>query len=192
MIRPARPEDALEAANLIMIVLKDMDLDIFNRLPEEQVRDLLVQSYMKDEVYRYGFRNALVKEINGSVAGIVFGYPDHLENDIDNAFITVLSENNLSEEFKLFTEPEVFQNEWYIDTLVTSPDFRGQGVASELLIAIADLAKQCDKQVLGLNVDKVNEHAKQIYLRSGFENVGELTIANHTYEHLQKKLDNIT
>ncbi len=186
MIRIAEPKDASEAIDLVMIVLKDMELDIFNKLSEQKVKELLVEAYINEPDYRYGFNNALVKEINGKVAGIAFGYPDHLEENIDDAFINLLLNNNLSEEYKLFNDEETFKNEWYLDTLVTSPDFRGKGVARELLDALPDLAKKHSRTKLGLNVDKINDNARRIYLNNGFEKVGQIDIANHDYDHLQK------
>ncbi|MGX7024114.1 GNAT family N-acetyltransferase [Vagococcus hydrophili] len=186
MIRSAEPKDAAQAMDLVMIVLRDMELEVFNKLSEEKVKELLVKAFVKEPDYRYGFNNAIVKEINGQVAGVAFGYPDHLEKGIDDAFINLLQENDLSEEYKLFHDEETFKDEWYLDTLVTSPDFRGKGVARELLDSLPDLAKKHNRTKLGLNVDKVNDSARRIYLNNGFEKVGQIDISNHDYDHLQK------
>lgn len=188
MIRIAEPKDASEAMDLVMIVLRDMELDIFNKLSEEKVKELLVKAYIEEPNYRYGFSNAIVKELDGKVAGVAFGYPDHMEKTIDVPFINLLLEHDLTEEYKLFNDEETFKNEWYLDTLVTSPDFRGQGVARELLDALPELAKQHDRHVVGLNVDKINDNARRIYLNNGFEKVGQIDIANHDYDHLQKEV----
>lgn len=187
MIRLAEPKDANEAMDLVMIVLRDMELDIFSKLPEQKVKELLVKAYIEEPDYRYGFNNAIVKEIDGQVAGVAFGYPDHLEETIDDAFINLLLAHDLSEEYKLFDDEETFKDEWYLDTLVTSPNFRGKGVARELLDALPNLAKQHNRTKLGLNVDKINDNARRIYLNNGFEKVGQIDIANHDYDHLQKQ-----
>ena len=188
MIRFAKKEDASEAIDLVMIVLKDMELDIFNKLSEEEVKELLVTAYNEKPNQRYGYNNALVKEIDGKVAGVAFGYPYHREPTIDDEFFEVLENNGLSKDYRFFTEIEAFENEWYLDTLVTSPEFRGQGVAKELLDSLPKLAKQDNMPAIGLNCDKVNDKAKRIYLNNGFEQVGETMISGHEYEHLQKRI----
>lgn len=189
MIRLAEPKDANEVMDLVMIVLRDMELEVFNKLAEDKVKELLIKAFIKEPDYRYGFNNAIVKEIDGQVAGVAFGYPDHLEKNIDDAFINLLLKHDLSEEYKLFHDEETFKNEWYLDTLVTSPDFRGRGVARELLDSLPNLAKTHNRTTLGLNVDTVNESARRIYLNNGFEKVGEIEISNHNYDHLQKFID---
>lgn len=188
MIRLAQPKDASEAMDLVMIVLRDMELEVFNKISEEQVKELLVTAFVDKPNYRYGFKNALVKEIDNQVAGVAFGYPDYIETSIDDDFIQLLLENGLTEEHKFFHELETFKNEWYLDTLVTSPNFRGQGVARELLDSLSTIAKEKECPAIGLNVDKVNESARRIYLNNGFSKVGEIDIANHRYDHLQKNV----
>ena len=190
MIRLAEPNDASEAIELVMIVLKDMELEVFNKLSEEKIKELLIIAFKEKPTYRYGFKNALVKEIDNKIAGVAFGYPDHLEASIDNDFIDLLIEHNLSEDYQFFDKEEVetFKNEWYLDTLVTSPQFRGSGVARELLDSLPLVAKDTNCLSIGLNVDQVNSNARRIYLNNGFKKTGELDISNHRYDHLQKSV----
>lgn len=189
MIRFAEKKDASQAIDLVMIVLKDMELDIFDKLSEDEVKNLLVTGFIEKPTHRYGYENALVKEIDGEVAGVAFGYPHHLEKNIDEGFFEILEQNNLPiEKYRLFTEEEAFDNEWYLDTLVTSPNHRGKGVAKELLNSLSELATQSNLSIIGLNCDLVNDNAKRIYLNNGFEKSGEIDIAGHRYEHLQKHI----
>ncbi|MGO3731737.1 MAG: GNAT family N-acetyltransferase [Vagococcus sp.] len=188
MIRFAKPEDASQAMDLVMIVLKDMELDIFNKLSEEKVKELLVQAYIEEPDYRYGYNNAIIKEVNNEVAGVVFGYPNEREKTIDDAFVAFLIKNDLTEEYRLFHDLETFENEWYLDTIVTSPTHRGKGIASELINALPELAKKHNKSIIGLNVDKINDNARKVYLKNGFVQVGEIEIAHHDYDHLQKDI----
>lgn len=189
MIRPAQEKDASSVIDLVLIVLKDMELSIFERLTEVEVKSLLMEAYINEPDHRYGFHNALVKEINQQIAGVLFSYPHSIEETIDEGFINTLLSNGLTADYRLFHEKETFKNEWYLDTLVTSIDYRGLGVAGELLDAVCELAKENNYNTVGLNVDKINEHAKQIYLKKGFKSIGEITISNHLYEHLQKQID---
>lgn len=190
MIRLATPNDASQAMDLVLIVLKDMELSIFNQLPEETIKNLLVKGFIEKPNYRYGFNNAIVKEIENEIVGVAFGYPGYAEKEIDNDFLELLIENNLSKDYLFFDAEEIesLENEWYLDTLVTSPLFRGQGVAKELLNSLPEIAKKHQCSLLGLNVDKINHLAKKLYLDFGYEEVGELSISNHLYDHLQKSV----
>lgn len=189
MIRPAQIKDASSVIDLVLIVLKDMELKIFDKLPEPEIKALLVEAYTKEPNHRYGYLNALVKEIDGEIAGVLFSYPHSIEETIDEGFINTLLANNLTDEYRLFNEKETFKDEWYLDTIVTSPNHRGIGVAGELLDVVCQLAKEKNYNLVGLNVDKINDHAKQVYLKKGFKLAGEITISNHQYEHLQKQIN---
>ncbi|MGY3750060.1 GNAT family N-acetyltransferase [Vagococcus acidifermentans] len=186
MIRLATPADAEEAVDLLTIVLRDMELPILTQLPEEQLRDMLIEAFHSTKTYRYGFKNALVNELDGKVAGIAFGYSANDEPIIDDVFNTILKSQSVPEHYRLFNEPEVYENEWYLDTLVTSANFRGKGVATRLLQTLPDLANQAGHDKIGLNVDQINHHARSLYVNKGFSKVGELTISNHLYDHMQK------
>lgn len=188
MIRSATPHDATEVVDLILIVLRDMELDIFNTLTEERVTELLVTAYNEYPLYRYGYKRVTIKEIDGKVAGIAFGYPSHLEKNIDNDFITLLIKQGLTKDHAFFNDSETKENEWYLDTLVTSPDFRGQGVATELLNSLDERAKMDGESIIALNVDQINDRARAIYLNNGFKKTSEMMIANHNYDHLQRKI----
>ncbi|MFW3586974.1 hypothetical protein ACODGR_00505 [Vagococcus fluvialis] len=43
MIRLADPKDANQAMDLVMIVLEDMELNVFNQLPKTKIKELLIQ-----------------------------------------------------------------------------------------------------------------------------------------------------
>ncbi|MGX7014798.1 GNAT family N-acetyltransferase [Vagococcus silagei] len=188
MIRAARPEDAVKAMELVMIVLKDMELEVFNKLTEAQLLKLLAEAFQDLPDYRYGFNNAIVKEINNDIAGVAFGYTDEMEKTIDTPYHQFLQQKDFSTEYHLFDELETYQDEWYLDTIVASPNFRRQGVATELLGALPLKAKERKRNVIGLNVDQINLSAQKVYLNNGFEKVGEMMIAGHKYDHLQKNI----
>ncbi|MGY3765949.1 GNAT family N-acetyltransferase [Vagococcus vulneris] len=189
MIRNAEKKDAKEVIPLIMIVLRDMELNIFQKLSEEEIISLLEIAYVEFPNYRYGYNRAIVKEIDSQIAGIAFGYPDEIEDTIDDDFIQLLISQGLSEDYRFFNEKECFADEWYLDTLVTSPHFRKQGVAAELLSALPKVAVNSGRKIIGLNCDTVNDKAKSVYLKQGFKKVGEMILADHHYNHLQLNID---
>ncbi|TPO52334.1 hypothetical protein FJV53_24115 [Salmonella enterica subsp. enterica serovar Typhimurium] len=54
MIRLADPKDANQAMDLVMIVLEDMELNVFNQLPKTKIKELLIQGFIEKPTYRYG------------------------------------------------------------------------------------------------------------------------------------------
>jgi len=187
MIRGAELKDGPEIAELIMIILKDMELPLVEELGHEEIVRLLIEAYPNPK-YRYGYARGIVYEKEGEVAGVAFGYPDQDEAQIDLGFQEVLQANGYSPEKQLFGDPEVFPDEWYLDTLVTAPKYRGYGIGSALLEALPKFALAANKQSIALNVDLANPKAKKLYSSLGYEKVEELIISDHTYEHLKKNL----
>ena len=79
---------------------------------------------------------------------------------------------------------ETEADEFYLDTLMTLPEYRGKGVA-RALIADAALKAQRAGKPLGLLCDKDNDRARRLYESVGFVNVGERPFAGHLMTHFQ-------
>ncbi|WP_339102037.1 GNAT family N-acetyltransferase [Candidatus Enterococcus clewellii] len=188
MIRFARKEDGAMIAPLILVILKDMELPIFDEVSEEMVAAILEET-IADPTYRYGYKRGLVYEVEGQVAGIAFGYSAEDEPTIDEPLKNTLKKHGFNENLQLFIDPETLPNEWYLDTISVGADFRGLGIGSKLLEALPELAKREGKSVIGLSVDKANPNAKRLYERHGYKFVEERMISGHLYEHMQKRID---
>ena len=186
MIRMAEKKDTKELCDLVWIVLKDMELPILNELPEKQLKEF-IQEAMLDENYRYSYRRGIVCVRDNQIAGVSYGYKGELEPIIDKPLTDIMEKLNL-ENSRLFTDQETQPGEWYLDTLVTAPNFRRQGVAVELLTALPEWAKGQGETVIGLNCDKENGSAKLLYEKMGYQKVGERLLSGHRYNHMQYKL----
>ena len=186
MIRFATIADCEAFGPLVLVILKDMELPFLQEVEEEQVLQLLTEA-SKHPDYRYGYQRALVKEIDGEIAGVAFGYPSEDEKVIDRPFAEVLKQFNLPAQ-KIFTDPETFPDEWYLDTLSVAEAYRGKGIGSELLEALPQIAQRDGKQRIGLCCDFANPKAQRLYERKGFKIVGEQMIGRHHYHHMQKML----
>lgn len=187
MIRFARKEDGEMIAPLILVILKDMELPIFDEVSEEMVLSILEEA-IADPEYRYGYQRGLVYEIEGKVAGIAFGYSAEEEPMIDKPLQKILKKYGINEDIQLFVDPETLPNEWYLDTISVGADFRGLGIGSKLLEALPEMAIRDGKTVIGLSVDEANPNAKRLYERHGFKAVEERMISGHLYEHMQKTI----
>lgn len=187
MIRFAKKEDGAAVAKLILVILKDMELDFLEEFGEEQALEAIAACF-EDPTYRFGYARGLVEEIDGEIAGAVFGYPANKEAIIDLPLQKYLRAQGIEDEVQMFIDPEAFPNEWYLDSIAVDERFRGQGIGSKLLTAVDRLATHGGEKVIGLNVDKANPNAKRLYLRDGFKDVGEIVISGHVYDHMQRKV----
>ena len=107
---------------------------------------------------------------------------------IDQPLVPILEKYQLDASTRLFIDKETFPNEWYLDSISVSEDFRGQGIGSRLLEALPKLAKKANRSVIGLSVDEKNPKAKKLYERHGFKVVGQRMISGHLYDHMQKNI----
>ncbi len=187
MIRSAEPKDCDEYLSLLFIILKDMELSLIQDLGEKKVFELMKQASARP-AYRYHPSRGIVCEIAGEIAGIAFGYTHEEEAIIDIPLQQLLEKKGLSADKKLFYEQESLAHEWYLDSLVVSPKYRGKGIASNLLDALPARAKEANKTIIGLNVDQANPKAKKLYQKKGFQTVSQRTLSGHLYDHMQKEM----
>lgn len=79
---------------------------------------------------------------------------------------------------------ETDSGEFYLDSLLTLPAFRGHGVASALIRDAARRAAETGKP-LGLLVDTGNDRARRLYEHAGMHPVGMRPFAGHMMHHMQ-------
>lgn len=185
MIRDARKEDAEEIVELFKIILTDMELPIMTEVSWEKLKPALVEA-VKGDNFRQNYKNALVKVIDGEIAGFCFGYIGGKTNEYE-PLATVIEAHGLPS-FDTYSEAETVEGEWYLDSIVTKPGFRGKGIGKELMAAAYSKAKSMGVPVVGLNVDHDNPRALELYQSQGFEKTGEIMIVDHHYDHMQKKI----
>lgn len=187
MLRALTVNDCEKMSELILQILEDMELPIIQRLGSKEVARLFAKA-CQDETYRCSYTRGIGVELDGELAGVALGYPDSDFPIIDLPFKKVLKEAGYDENWTLFEGEEVLPNEWYLDSLAVSPAFQGQGVGTQLLNALPELALANQRTTLGLCVDKTNPKAKKLYEKIGFSYVLDQEISGHTYEHLQKNI----
>lgn len=79
---------------------------------------------------------------------------------------------------------ETDEEEYYLDTLMTLPEYRGRGVGEALIRDAAKEARRVGKP-LGLLCDVDNARARRLYDRIGFRSRGLRPFAGHQMHHLQ-------
>ena len=187
MIRNAEKSDGAQIIPLVLIILADMELPFLTKYGYQKTQEILAQAYL-DETFRYSYRRALVLEEQGEIVGVAYGYLAEAEQLIDLPLTDLLSQFEIDSTEKMFHDLETFPDEWYLDSIAVRDDQRGRGVGSKLLAALPDFARANGAKRIGLNVDEGNPQAKKLYLRHGFEVVGEIVLSGHQYEHLQKEI----
>ena len=110
----------------------------------------------------FSWRNAVIAELAGEVAGMLIGYrePDEPEAVDADGLDPVLR--------PLFELEALAPATWYINVLATFPEFRGRGVGAALIGKAADIARRSRARGLSLIVEDDNAGARRLYERVGF------------------------
>ena len=69
MIRFAKKEDGAAVAKLILVILKDMELDFLAEFGEEKALEVITACF-EDPTYRFGYARGLVEEIDAKSQGL--------------------------------------------------------------------------------------------------------------------------
>ena len=188
MIRRATEHDNPQLYDLLHIIFTDMELPLIDHLAPEQLKTLFLET-MAVPLTRYHYRHALVADIDGAIAGALYGYSYAMEPQLDEQLFARFDRFGLGHLPKEFTGRETFDNEWYIDSLIVHPNWRGRGIGQQLLRHIPLL--QPEEDLIGLNCDRSNPDARRLYERIGFQTVGLHRILSHQYDHMQIPLNQL-
>lgn len=186
MIRRAQSQDIEAIIDLVMIVLHDMELDLFQKLSDEEIKEMMILAAAYPN-YRYHPSRCFVYEDNGDIVGVAVGYRGDEEDILDDAFNNILIDKGYPQEWRLLgVDSEAYDDEWYLDTIAIDEHYRGQGIGKSLLKVMIEEAIVHQGLPIGLNVDLNNDKAKKLYEKIGFKPVGICRIGSHTYDHMQK------
>ncbi len=186
IIRKATKSDASSIAPLLSVIFKDMELPILKHISIEDLENTMIIAIQQDN-YRYSYKNITVCEIDNKIAGILVGYKGSQEKQLDASWKEIVKISHLNYEEDIFTDRESFDNEWYLDSLVTDSNYRGMGIGTKLLKETTSIALENNENIVGLNCDKYNSNAQRLYEKMGFKKVGEVYIGSHLYNHMQLK-----
>ena len=187
MIRFADKKEGKEIVALLWEIFEEMELPLLAKIPKDTLLNMIAEAFLEPS-YRYSYKRGLVYEMNGEIAGVIYGYPAEVEHLIDQPFQNILLKNGYHPEEILFVDKETFPNEWYIDSIVVKDTYRGLGIGSTLIEEMSKLAKSEGYRTVGLNVDLANPKAKELYSKLNFKKVGDIVISGHQYDHMCKTL----
>lgn len=180
-IRKATKSDSKEIADLLLLAMEDIVYEfIGERSPEKA--SVFMNYLVALENNQYSYQNCWVIEENSQLIGAVVVYDGADLHELRKPVAKYVTET-YKQSFS--PEDETQKGEFYIDSFGVLPSQQGRGIGSELLQFLIDEFVTKNEQKLGLLVDKENPGAKKLYLKLGFEVVGEKMLVGKQMEHLQ-------
>ncbi len=135
------------------------------------------------EISQYSYRNALIAEVDGMPAGVIVAYDGARLDELRTQTLCVLHRYN--PDFA-FSEDETEAGEYYLDSLCVLPQYRKQGVATQLITALCNKVFAEGHECVGLIVDFDNPDAERLYTSLGFKRIKTRNFLGHQMWHLQK------
>lgn len=180
MIRKAIKEDCNSIAELIYMIWKDMELEIVQKYSQAQVMDAIRKSQI-DSHYRNHLSHIWVYEVNEQVAAIIVVYDGNRENDYEQQWHHLDLPDIVLTQGTPLPVMESNQGDMYIESVATFPEFRGKGVATQLIRHVLEMN---DQVTWGLNCDVTNEKAFLLYKKLGFSTEEEKALYGHRYYYM--------
>lgn len=186
----AVPDDAPIIADAILSAVGE---DIVNSLAgDHSVEDVhrLFENLARRDDTQYSYLNtriALTEE--GVKAGVCVSYNGGLLLELRKRFFIEARRIlgwSISEEEINSLPGETSEEEFYLDTLATLPEYRGRGIGRALIEDAAQKAVK-DKLPLGLLVSDHNPDARKLYDSLGFKQVGRRLFAGEEMSNLRLK-----
>ena len=161
--RPATKADASALAVLVDIAGEGLPAHLWSTLkaPGQSILEVGRERAAREEG-GCSYRNAIVAEVGGEIAGCLVGY--RLDDPYDLG--------NLAEIPELVRPLVLLEarapGSWYVNVLATFPEFRRQGIGMELLAIAEQKAMESGAPALSVIVAGANERGARVYRRAGF------------------------
>lgn len=170
--RPARPEDSRQIAELFRISSDGVADYIWQGIgePGEALLDIGERRFVREGT-AFSYQNSTMSEKNGDVTGMVHAFviDDGPEEDSDEDVDPVL---------RPYHELEV-PGSLYISSMAVLPEFRQQGIGTELLQIARTRAREKGCGVLSLLVFEQNDGAVKLYQRNGYRVIDRRPVVPH-------------
>ena len=184
VIRKAEKRDVKGVIPLLITALDDMRTVFSGYTDEEKIFSKFGEYFLLDEG-RYTYKNFIVCEIDGKIAGITAVYYSGEREKLDKVMLENLKKLGIK---RNSFEREFFENEYYIDSVAVSPEYQGRGIAKEMIKYAENLGKEHGYEKMSLIVRLDKEKAYSIYKKIGYKEDMEITVYGERYRHMVKKL----
>ena len=182
--RPARPDDALAAINLIYLPMGRLADYLFGNDNSEKAKEALRKLFVREQ-NRFSYRFADVIELDGEVVALLLSYPAATLNDLaiptGKEMAEVLGAAGMARMIKrsagFMRHKECQSDEYYVFTVAVSPDHQNNGVGKQLLAMAQRKAIEAQLGRISLGVTLNNHAAVRFYSRIGFAIVETIKMA---------------
>lgn len=153
--------------------------------PNDELLSSVTTMCSREDVL-YSWKNAVVAEVDGVVAGCLISYngADYRSmREVTFPLIAAASGNDFSS-----MEMETAEGEYYLDSMAVLPEFRGRGVATQLLRAGITRAYMLLVPRAAMVVSPENPRAQKLYESLGFRFERDMFLFGEDYRKMVKKL----
>lgn len=183
IIRKAKTEDAKEIAPFMMLAMKDIVFQFIGENSSEKAT-LFLETLIGEKANQYSFENCWIAENEGKIIAAANIYDGSKLQELRTPVAAIIK-SLFNRDFN--PEDETQEGEFYIDCVGVGLEQQGKGIGSKIFQFLIDEYVYNRNKTIGLLVDKDNPNAKRLYLKLGFEIMGEKTLTGKTLEHLQFK-----
>lgn len=186
LIRKAKREESKIIANYIFLAMEEIAYQFIGEKSTEKALQFL-NNLIEETNNQYSYENCWLVESEHEIVAAALIY--------DGTRLQELREPVAKKVKVMFNrdfnpEDETEAGEYYIDCVGVNPNQQGKGIGSKIFRFLIDEYVYKRNETLGLLVDQENPNAKKLYLKLGFEVVGEKTLVGKKLEHLQFKKKN--
>lgn len=182
-IRKAVLTDADPIARHLMLAMEAIIYEFIGQRDPEKARAFLLH-FVQKENNQYSYQNCFVAEVDHQVIATINIYDGAILEQL-RIPIAQYIKTNFGQDFA--PEDETQAGEYYIDSFAVHPELQGKNIGAQLLQYVINTYVNQHKKTLGLLVDEANPNAKRLYLKLGFETVGEKILVGKRMLHLQLK-----
>ena len=183
-IRKGKPGDASRIASLIIMAMTEECCLYFcgeKHTIDDFHEAMTTLALRTDSQYSYLNTLCAVNE-KDNIVGVCTSYDGALLHQLRKAFIDTAWERWGMDHSNMPDETQA--GELYIDSLAVDPEYRGMGIAKQLLEATIQKSREMNLPATGLLVDTGNPRAELLYHKVGFRVVDTNTWGGHPMKHM--------
>lgn len=183
MIKSAQKQDAKICIKLLNLAMEDIAYKL-SGYDDPAKSDEILENFFQSETNRLSYKNVYVykreDEIIAAMCAYFGGDVASLDSEISQ-HLRALGKDAL-------VEKECFDDEFYIDSIAVDENFRGQGLAKELILHSFVRAKELGHKKVSLIVDINKPKVRKFYESLGFKFNTKKIINLHEYDHMIKEI----
>ncbi len=174
--REGRKEDCLRLAELVRMASGGVVDFLFHDLVPGMTPVQIVARNLERDHPPHTYRNAIVAEDAGIIAGMALSYPSHYHR-ITEGMRRVFPKERLDHIAPYYMAP--VGRSLFLDAIAVKSESRGKGIGSELLSLTKEKAKKGGYDAVSLIAFAENTNAIRLYKHHGFEVAEEIELSPH-------------